>query len=122
MRAVREAAKGRAVTEPQVPEWVPVAGSPGRPGAAPQPGPRKHSPLHARGQDAVCVRDAAARGASVRVDGAKRLRRSRWERGTCERVARGRVSRGDAWRAGSFNPIRKNSGASPLSVAVQARP
>ena len=27
--------------------------------------------------------------ASVRVDGAKRLRRSRWERGTYERVARG---------------------------------
>jgi hypothetical protein len=25
----------------------------------------------------------------VRVMGAKRLRRSRWERGTCERVARG---------------------------------
>ena len=28
---------------------------------------------------------------AIRVDGAKRLRRSRWERGTCERVARGGV-------------------------------
>ena len=31
--------------------------------------------------------------ASVRVDGAKRLRRSRWERGTCKRFARGRDGR-----------------------------
>ena len=35
-------------------------------------------------------RDGARRQASVRVDGAKRLRRSRWERGTCDRVAQGR--------------------------------
>ena len=37
-------------------------------------------------------RDGARRQASVQVDGAKRLWRSRchWERDTCERVARGR--------------------------------
>ena len=40
-------------------------------------------------------RDGARRQAeaSVLVGGAKRLRRSRWERGTCKRVARGRAVR-----------------------------
>ena len=32
----------------------------------------------------------------VQVEGVKRLRRSRWERGTCERVARGGVLPGPA--------------------------
>ena len=35
--------------------------------------------------------DWARRQASVQVNGAKRLRLSRWERGTYERVARGRA-------------------------------
>ena len=48
-------------------------------------------------------RDGARRQASVRVDGAKSLRRSRWERGACERVARGRARAkvgGDSARVG----------------------
>ena len=68
--------------------WGSVAGSAGRRAAE----AAEHSPIQPEGEKLWEGERRSKTGRrAIRVKGAKRLRRSRWERGTCERVARGGV-------------------------------
>ncbi len=85
----------------RLPEWGSVAGSPGRRAAE----AAIHSPFQPEGEKLLereTARDETSGGLS---GGAKRLRRSRWERGTRERVARGGVRPG-AGAGGHTTKIR----------------
>ena len=81
----------REGSESRVPEWGSVAGSPCRRAAE----AAIHSPFQPEGEKLFGEGDGARRETSGGLSGgAKRLRRSRWERGTRERVARGGVRPG----------------------------